>query len=84
MAFVFARKLTAPLWTLAFCVSAVTAPPVVTQSLMPATLPFVMAFTGIVVIVLGMQGGLAWWRPSRLIAPGLPSRGRGHWTSSTR
>ena len=75
MASVFHRRLSIPLWAIAFVAVALTAPPTATLFLMPTTV-FAIAAVGITAIVFLMPRPILWWRTSRARVRVAPSRHR--------
>ena len=79
MAFVAHRRFAIPLWAVAFCTIALTAPPPATLFQLPPAAQFPIAAVGIAAIVFSMRGGIPWFRAmgwlrtSRAIAPVRPS-----------
>ena len=76
MALVFARRLTIPLWAIAFFTVALTASPPATLFLMPPTTLLVIAALGIALIVFRVPRAIPWLRRSRSLVPVRPSRDR--------
>jgi hypothetical protein len=76
MARVFQRRLSLPLWVVAFVAVALTAPPTATLFLVPPTTVFAMAAIGIAAIVFLMPGSIPCLRTSRAPVRVLPSRHR--------
>jgi hypothetical protein len=72
MAFMFHRRLTIPLWAIAFFTVALTAPPTATLFMMPPTTVFAIVALGIAAIVVVMPGALPWLRTSRALVRVLP------------
>ena len=78
MAPVFQRRLAIPLWTVAFFVVALTAPPTATLFLMPPATVFAIAAVGIAAIVFLMPGSIAPLRTSLAPVRVLRSSRRDH------
>jgi hypothetical protein len=79
MAYVFHRRLALPLWAIAFCVVALTAPPPTALFLMPPSTLFAITVAGMAVvagIVFAMPDAIPWLRKSRSLARVRPSRQR--------
>ena len=79
MAYVFHRRLALPLWAIAFCAVALTAPPPTALFLMPPSTLFVITVAGMAVvagIVFAMPDAIPWLRKSRSLARVRPSRQR--------
>jgi hypothetical protein len=74
MAFAFQRRLTVPLWAIAFFTVALTAPPTSTLFLMPPITVFAIAAVGIAAIVFLVPGSIPWLCASRAPVRVLPSR----------
>ena len=74
MAFVFQRRLTIPLWAIAFFTVALTAPPTATLFLMPPTTVVAIAAVGVAAILFLMSGSMPWLGTARALvrvdAPG--------------
>jgi len=74
MAIVFQRRLTVPLWAIAFFTVALTAPPTATLFVMPPITVVAISVVGIAAIVFLMPDSIPWLRTSRAPVRVLPSR----------